>query len=240
MITTMLWPQALKAAETRLNHLTINADGQSPISKFASVDCQVFIRDFHAWGCPAFVLDGRLQSDPKGVPKWEPRCRVGIYVGHSPIHAGSVALILNPTTVHISPQFQVVFDDTFSTVQYMRDQTVPPHWAELVRNSTELATDEDYDLAKTWLQTVNDPTKAAPLDANIITQDDEEHPANEGASDRVNEGVGTAAPEEAGIAATEGDPNNPFNPLCVDNNDSAQPWTSQGSEGENNNSMPTM
>ncbi len=122
----------------------------------------------------------------------------------------------------------------------MRDQTVPPHWAELVRNSTELATDEDYDLAKTWFQTVDDPTEAAPLDANIITQDDEEHPANKGASDRVNEGVGTAAPEEAGIAATEGDPNNPFNPLCVDNNDSAQPWTSQGSEGENNNSMPTM
>ncbi|KAL7470955.1 hypothetical protein ACHAXS_011261 [Conticribra weissflogii] len=189
MITTMLWPQALKAAETRLNHLSINSNGDTPLSRFANVDCQVFVRDFHTWGCPVFVLDGRLQSDPKGVPKWEPRCRVGIYVGHSPVHAGSVALVLNPTTGHISPQFHVVLDDTFSTVPYMRDQTVPPHWAELVRNSTELATDENFDLAQTWFQTVDDPSETAPLDANIITQDDNEILASEGAAGGANEGA---------------------------------------------------
>ncbi|KAL7461231.1 hypothetical protein ACHAXS_001651, partial [Conticribra weissflogii] len=232
MITTMLWPQALKAAETRLNYLTLNAEGRSPISRFALVESQVFIRDFHTWGCPAFVLDGRLQSDPKGVLKWEPRCRVGIYVGHSPVHAGSVALILNPTTGHISPQFHVVFNDTFSTVPHMREETVPPHWAELIWNSAELATDENFDLAQTWFQTVDDPTEAAPLDANIITQDDDEHPPNEGVDEETNTASGNDINEE--------DPNNPFDSLRAPPHESLQPWTSHGSKGENDNSMPSM
>ncbi len=58
MITTMLWPRALKAAETRLNHLSVNIDGKNPLSCFADVDCQVFICNFHMWGCPVFVLNG--------------------------------------------------------------------------------------------------------------------------------------------------------------------------------------
>ena len=80
MITTMLWPMALKAAEERLNILSLDMDGQTPLSKWSGDDCQIFVKDFHTWGCPVFVLDGRLQSNPKGVPKWEPRSRVGIYI----------------------------------------------------------------------------------------------------------------------------------------------------------------
>ena len=91
----------------------------------------------HTWGYPVFILDGRLQSDPKGVPKWEPRSRVGIYMGHSHWHAGLVTLVLNPTTGHVSPQFHVVFDDTFRTVPYMRSGAVPEHWKSLVHNSAE-------------------------------------------------------------------------------------------------------
>jgi hypothetical protein len=73
MITTMLWPMALKAAEERLNILSLDMDGQTPLSKWSGDDCQIFVKDFHTWGCPVFVLDGRLQSNPKGVPKWEPQ-----------------------------------------------------------------------------------------------------------------------------------------------------------------------
>ncbi|KAL7463725.1 hypothetical protein ACHAXS_009080, partial [Conticribra weissflogii] len=74
------------------------------------------------------LTDSRLQTNPKGVPKWEPRARLGIYVGQSPHHAGNVALVLNPNTGLISPQFHVVFDDDFSTVPHLRKGTVPPHW----------------------------------------------------------------------------------------------------------------
>jgi hypothetical protein len=66
---------------------------------------------------------------------------MGIYVGRSPAHASTVALILNPRTGHVSPQFRVVFEDDFTTVQYLRTTTVPPHWADLVHS---LATIQTY------------------------------------------------------------------------------------------------
>jgi hypothetical protein len=74
---------------------------------------------YHVFGLPCFVLDSRLQSGIADPPKWEPRSRLGVDVGHSPSHAGSVALVLNPHTGHVSPQFHVVFDDLYSTVAYM-------------------------------------------------------------------------------------------------------------------------
>jgi hypothetical protein len=72
-------------------------------------------------------------------------------VGHSPSHTGSVALVLNPCTGYVSPQFYVVFDDLYSTVSYMEKSEVPLNWANLVENSREKVTEEDYNLAKMWL-----------------------------------------------------------------------------------------
>ena len=106
---------------------------------------------FHVFGSPTFVLEAKLQSGVAGVPKWDPRSRLGIYVGHSPSHAGSVALVLNPKTGHVSPQYHIIFDDNFTTVPYMNEHQVPPNWSNLVANSRELVTDEQFDLAKTWL-----------------------------------------------------------------------------------------
>ena len=51
-----------------------------------------------------------------GVPKWKQRARLGVYLSPSPSHACTVALILNPRTGHVSPQFHVKFDDFFETV----------------------------------------------------------------------------------------------------------------------------
>ncbi len=76
-------------------------------------------------------LDSRLPLGIAGPPKWDPCSRLGIYVRHLPSHAGSVALVLNPRTRHVSPQFNVVFNDTFSTIPYMEKREVPPNWADL-------------------------------------------------------------------------------------------------------------
>ncbi|KAL7464587.1 hypothetical protein ACHAXS_004925 [Conticribra weissflogii] len=76
------------------------------------------------------LTDSRLQTNSKGAPKWEPRACLGIYFGRSPHHAGNVALVLNPKTGLVSPQFHVVFNDEFSTVPHLRKGTVPPNWAE--------------------------------------------------------------------------------------------------------------
>jgi hypothetical protein len=148
-ISTILWPFAIKCYEDRMNNLTHRADGRTPFETLAGLESSPLrIKDFHTFGCPCYVLDHRLQSGQSMVPKWDPRARMGIYVGRSPSHASSVGLILNPRTGHISPQYHVVYDDDFTTVPYLRSETVPPRWAELVRESSQLyQTDSQTD---TW------------------------------------------------------------------------------------------
>ena len=116
----MLWPFALKEAAYRLNKLSIDESGRSNEARcFGIQGDMVQTSLFHTFGSPCFALDARLQSGIAGVQKWEARARLGVYLGHSPSHAGSVALILNPRTGHVSPQFHVVFDNNFTTVPYM-------------------------------------------------------------------------------------------------------------------------
>ena len=74
-----------------------------------------------------------------------------IYIGHSPAHAGTVALVINPITVHVSHQFCIVFDNLFTTVTFMNKIQLPPNWSELVENLRELVTEERFNLAKTWI-----------------------------------------------------------------------------------------
>jgi hypothetical protein len=58
--------------------------------------------------------------------KWKERSTPGIYLGFSPLHARSVALVLNPTTGYVSPQFHIVFDPTFATVSG-KDGNIAPY-----------------------------------------------------------------------------------------------------------------
>ena len=49
-------------------------------------------------------MDARLQSvGGGGPPKWDPQACLGVYLGHSPSHAGSVALVMNPKTGLVYP-----------------------------------------------------------------------------------------------------------------------------------------
>jgi hypothetical protein len=149
-IGTILWPFAWRDFERRWCALHLDEDGRSALNKFTGVDVKPDLKDFHPFGCPVFVLDERLQSSVGGIPKWEPRARVGVYLGQSPCHAGNVALVLNPRTLHVSPQFHVVFDDEFSTVKYMNNGEIPPHWEQLCKHSCVSASDKNFNLATTW------------------------------------------------------------------------------------------
>ena len=148
MISTYFWPFAMKAAAECHNRLTVDVDGNTPESRlYGSMPESYPVKAFHTLFCPVFVLDHRLHSAGGSIPKWEPRSRCGVYLGHSPLHAGNVALVFNPITGRVSPAYHVVFDDTFSTVPYMKAASLPPNWEDLVKNSTEIATDEAYELA---------------------------------------------------------------------------------------------
>ena len=160
----MVWPFATKCAQDRMNNLYVDLNLETPGMKFSNTKAvNVQLKHYHTFGCPVYILDSRLQTNPKGVPKWEPQSRLGIYVGHLPAHAGSVELVLNPTTGLVSPQYHVVYGDQFSTVHHIRDLTVPPNWDQLVQNSSELVATEQYDLTKTWFEGQDDPTADTTL-----------------------------------------------------------------------------
>ena len=78
------------------------------------------LRQLHVWGAPTYVLEAKLQ-DGKKVPKFDPCSRQGKFLGYSPDHASSVALIFNRSTGKISPQFHCLFDDFFQTVRGVED-----------------------------------------------------------------------------------------------------------------------
>jgi len=153
MIDSLFWPFAMKAMAERMNTLHVNSEGQTPEFIMYGIDLETIpVKTFHTLFCPVYVLDHRLQSaGGPGPPKWEPRSCIGVYLGHSPFHAGSIALVFNPKTAQVSPQYHIVFDDDFSNVPYMERGEVPPNWDDLCCLSAESATDESVDLAFEWM-----------------------------------------------------------------------------------------
>ena len=93
------------------------------------------------------MLDSRLPNvGGAGPPKWESRSRIRVSIGNSPLHAGSISLVWNPTKVRVSPQCHVVFEDEFSTLTYTKTGTIPPNWEKLVKYSSKMKTDQVIDL----------------------------------------------------------------------------------------------
>ena len=69
----------------------------------------------HIWGCPCYVLEPKLQDNHK-LPKWNRRAWMGQFLGFSCQNSSTVALVRNPHTGYISPQYHMVFDDKFDTI----------------------------------------------------------------------------------------------------------------------------
>ena len=74
-----------------------------------------------------------------------------MYLGHLPFPVGSIALVFNPKSTRVSPQYHVVFDEDFNTVPFMERGEVPPNWDDLCKLCTESATDESVNLALEWM-----------------------------------------------------------------------------------------
>jgi len=93
-----LWSFALDYATHLWNYLPNRDGGLSPMEIFSgSKSDYSAIKTAKTWGCPAYVLDPRLQ-DGKKIPKWDPRARRGQFVGISPRHASNIGMIRNLST----------------------------------------------------------------------------------------------------------------------------------------------
>ena len=130
-INAHLWPYALRMASDAFNE-AMGRDGRpSPLERFSRSDVQPNIKYWQPFGCPVFVLDGELQTTRRIKNKWEERSKIGVYLGRSPHHARSVALVLNLTTGHVSPQFHVMFDPSFQAIKPTYGGRSPPsQWQE--------------------------------------------------------------------------------------------------------------
>ena len=119
-----MWPFAMDHAVYLWNNMPKSRDGHTPAELFSRTTTfeDDAISRARIWGCPAYVLDPKLQ-DGKKLPKWTPRSRIGVYLGVSPTHSSTVGRILHPSTGHISPQYHVVYDELFQTVPgYLDDK----------------------------------------------------------------------------------------------------------------------
>ena len=113
---TSLWPMVVQHATFLWNGVPDPTTGLSPLDIFSKSRYNMSkFHDIHVWGSPVYVLDKRI-SDGRKLPRWQPRSTRCMYVGVAPTYASTVPLVLNPSTGSITPQFHVVFDDNFSTV----------------------------------------------------------------------------------------------------------------------------
>ena len=111
-----LWPYALHQATHLRNCLPDKEDASSPLERFSKTSVTPKLKENHAFGCPVFSLQSRLAGGRGGVTKWKPWAQLGINLGPSPRHVGSVPLLLNLQTLMVSPHFHLSYDDFFETV----------------------------------------------------------------------------------------------------------------------------
>jgi hypothetical protein len=103
VITLHLWPYAVRQEADIHNSIPCEGgDGQSPIELFSSATVRPNLKDFHTILCPVYQLQPELASGAS-LPRWNARSRIGINLGKSPRHAGTVYNILNPITGLVFP-----------------------------------------------------------------------------------------------------------------------------------------
>ena len=112
-----LYPYALHQETHMMNFLMDKGNASSSLERFFNTSITPKIKKNNAFGCPFFALHIRLVGGRVGVPKWEPRARLGINLGPSPRHAGSVSLEINLHTAMVSPKSHLVYYDLFKTVR---------------------------------------------------------------------------------------------------------------------------
>ena len=183
-----LWPFAIQYAVFLYNRMPKEDSGLSPIEVFYNTksDHQE-LRSAKVFGCPSYVLDPRIQDGNK-LPRWNPRSKMGQFLGRSREHSSSVGLIRNLNTGAISAQFHVVFDDHFTTVSsdYTQDNVlVPSNFKELFRFSREQHYDQNDLIEMQRLQKKNNsdivkkPKEPLPSRPLVDSQDTKEEPFQE-------------------------------------------------------------
>ena len=126
------WPMAMSYAARLHCHTPNRESKKAPAEIFCqSKSNYEVLRNAHVWGCPVYVLQPKLSNGGK-IPKWDPRCRLGQFMGTSPDYSETVPMVRNVRTGRITCQFNVVVDEMFETVSsHSSKDKPPPSWEDL-------------------------------------------------------------------------------------------------------------
>lgn len=195
-----LWPFALDYACWLHNHTPDRETGKSPIEIFSGghIGC-THIQRARVFGSPAYVLHPKL-ADGKKIPKWDPRSRQGQFLGFSLDHSSTIGVIRNLRTGSTTPQFHVVYDELFTTVDNSVDHE--DRWIELFTNERECYLDEDEinehtpELPDEWWseeelarrpQPQRQPQQVQEQDVAPVIQDEDPEPEGAAVDDAARE-----------------------------------------------------
>ena len=155
-----LWPYAMRQANEAVNNSPNMQDKykRAPVTIMFNTQVQMNMKHWHPFGCPAYVLEEKLQDDKRIYNKWRSRSKVGIYLGTSPLHARNIALVLNMETGTVSPQFHVQFDKSFSTIT---GNAPPHHWLAKVGLHNVHASGDKPDAARPTSKPTSQDTPAS-------------------------------------------------------------------------------
>jgi hypothetical protein len=144
-----LWSFAVKHLVWVYNRFLNVRLGLTPL-ELITRECSDYkdLLHFHVWGCPVFVLEAKLHNDQK-LPKWNQRARMSQFVDFSDKHSSLVANVRHSSTNFISPQFHVVFDDLFKTVNRtgVDEPATKSIYQDLFQLNKELYAEEELDKA---------------------------------------------------------------------------------------------
>ena len=140
-VTFDLWPFAVRQAITIYNNTPRkDLNWCTPEEVFAGMTNPEdrtkysFIKELRTFGCPCYVLNTKSTST-KRLNKWTRKSNKCMYLGKSRSHASNIALVLNIMTNHISPQYHIVFDEQFTTVNQNTNETkLSNNWDYLFEN----------------------------------------------------------------------------------------------------------
>ena len=137
----MLWEMGVKQAVWIHNHPPPRQTGLSPHNPWSKTKFPLMkLHDIHVFGCPVCALQ-KKPADGRSTPQWERRSKRGMHVGMSKRHAGSAPLVSNFETGNITAQWNVVFDDWFSTMA-ANEKDMPDFHAEEWSNTFGASTCE--------------------------------------------------------------------------------------------------
>ena len=91
-----LWPMVVSYAAHLYNHTPNRESGIAPMEIFTgTMSNHQALHNAHVWGSPAYVLEPKLTESGHKIPKWQPRSRLGLFMGISPLHSESVPVVRN-------------------------------------------------------------------------------------------------------------------------------------------------